>query len=67
MKKSNFGHIVFKSSGNGLTIDCKVGSYEAGENSNNSSSNSNFSNNSRGLSSNLSYANTSNSSNVDVQ
>lgn len=25
------GHIVFKSSGNGLTVDCKVGSYDAGE------------------------------------
>lgn len=25
------GYIVFKSSGNGLTVDCKVGSYDAGK------------------------------------
>ena len=25
------GHIVFKSSGNGLSVDCKIGSYDAGE------------------------------------
>ncbi|SCH68567.1 ComEC family competence protein [uncultured Clostridium sp.] len=54
------GNIVFKSSGNGLTVDCKEGSYKSGDNSSSS-------NNSSSSSSNSSYANTSNSSNVDVQ
>lgn len=33
------GHIVFKSSGNGLTVDCKEGSYNAGENEESNTSN----------------------------
>lgn len=41
------GHIVFKSSGNGLSVDCKEGSYNDGENKeSNTSSNSSTSNNS---------------------
>ena len=37
------GHIVFKSSGNGLSVDCKEGSYNDGENKeSNTSNNSNI-------------------------
>ncbi|WP_272865541.1 ComEC/Rec2 family competence protein [Clostridioides difficile] len=34
------GHIVFKSSGNGLSIDCKIGSFDAGKDTSSSSSSS---------------------------
>lgn len=40
------GHIVFKSSGNGLSVDCKEGSYDAGENEESNTSSNSTSNNS---------------------
>ncbi|MDY2883430.1 MAG: ComEC/Rec2 family competence protein [Romboutsia timonensis] len=61
------GNIVFKSSGNGLKVDCKIASYNEGNKSSNSTStNSSSSISSSNESNNSSSSNNSSTSNVAV-